>query len=299
MNEKHLIEKLDLDSFMKDKFKFNLAEQITLYHYTDIYGLEGILKNKEFWVSNASFLNDKTEIKYTLELCRKLIMEICERKHINSEKIISAFNFIVGNDLVETDYYLLSFCTNSDSNLLWSNYSNNDGYNISFKFPEIAFDFHREDHEYPLVGYVIYDEVEQKRIIEDVIEKFIVLSKYIGELDVLESSGVSEEDFFEQLGVVTAAISMASLFFKDECFSQEEEFRIAIDREKYSCRISNGAFIPYIKARFKKESVTGITIGPKNNMDITMEGLIQFLKLHDYNHIAKEKIEKSCIPYRY
>lgn len=303
MNDLDIIDELHLPSFMKEHFNFSDIEQKNLYHYTDIYGLEGILKHKEFWVSSANFLNDKTEIKYTLELCRELIIEICERKQIDDSQPMFLFEFFVKSHLEETDYYLLSFCTNPDSNLLWSNYSNNDGYNISFKFPEIAFDFYKEDSEYPLVAHVIYDKKKQKEILKGIIERFISLSKFFdpykfSELDQLLREGQGKE-LFVRLSTIITAINISSLFFKDVCFSQEEEFRIAISRESYSCRISNGTFIPYIKARFEKESVTGITIGPKNNMDITMEGLIQFLKLHEYNHIMKDDIRKSCIPYRY
>ncbi|MFO6498578.1 DUF2971 domain-containing protein [Bacillus paralicheniformis] len=293
---RNIVEARELYTLFEEKFQVG-DEPKVLYHYTNIYGLEGILKNNEFWVSNASFLNDKTEIKYTLDLSRQYLSELCEEKQIDKRKALSFFDLFVKERLEEVslDYYLLSFCTNEDSNLLWSNYSNNDGYNIAFKYPDINNDYYKETDEYPLSAYVIYDEVEQRKILKDYIEKIIEIVEYISVLKVEEI----QDEIYRRLGLVVGALKLSSLFFKDKCFSQEEEFRIAIKRKDYSCRISNGTFIPYIKARFEKESVKGITIGPKNNMDITMEGLIQFLKLHDYSHITKEKIEKSCIPYRY
>lgn len=292
----NIVEARELYTLFEEKFQFGYEPKV-LYHYTNIYGLEGILKNNKFWVSNASFLNDKTEIKYTLDLSRQYLSELCEEKQINKKEAITFFDLFVRERLeqVSLDYYLLSFCTNEDSNLLWSNYSNNDGYNIAFKYPDISSDYFIETEEYPLSAYVIYDEVEQRKILKDYIEKIIEIVEYVRDLKVEEI----QDEIYRRLGLVIGALKLSSLFFKDKCFSQEEEFRIAFSKKKPFCRISNGAFIPYITAGFNKESVTGITIGPKNNMDITMEGLIQFLKLHNYNHITKEKIKKSCIPYRY
>ena len=35
-----------------------------LYHYTNIYGLFGIITNKSLWLTRSDFLNDSTEITY-------------------------------------------------------------------------------------------------------------------------------------------------------------------------------------------------------------------------------------------
>ncbi|MEH7798951.1 DUF2971 domain-containing protein, partial [Bacillus safensis] len=84
----------------------------------------------------------------------------------------------------------------------------------------------------------------------------------------------------------------------------EEEFRIALlylnnnDSKIYDCRISNGTFIPYVKINVNRDSVRGVIIGPKNNMDINKEGLSKFLQKHDYD-LTKVSISKSKIPYRY
>src|SRR5581483_7479444 len=43
---------------------------LSIYHYTTIRGLEGILKNKVIFATNSDFLNDHTEI----ELGQKAIL---------------------------------------------------------------------------------------------------------------------------------------------------------------------------------------------------------------------------------
>ncbi len=39
----------------------------TIYHYTNDEGFKGIVKSKEIWMTNALFVNDKTELRVSLE----------------------------------------------------------------------------------------------------------------------------------------------------------------------------------------------------------------------------------------
>lgn len=282
-----------------------------LYHYTNINGLKGILEHKKFWVSHAHFLNDKTEINYTLDLSNKVFEEFCEK--LPKKKNISGIDFskkdltdylkeyydaIIESIFHQQNYsiYTLSFCTNGDSNLLWSNYSNNDGYCIQVNYQKLIGYLNKKSEFKDLVnaGRVIYDKQVQKKLLEEIFEKLFVVIKTILNPPFEPSEAIRHIAFL---------LRQYSIFFKDECFSQEEEFRIAIslpnDFENYLCRVSNGVFIPYIEADFEKDCVEGITVGPKNNMDISIDGLKQFLKLNQFNSIQDKNILKSSIPYRY
>ncbi|MBU5263440.1 DUF2971 domain-containing protein [Bacillus atrophaeus] len=284
---------------MADKYLKEEEKECTLYHYTNIYGLDGILEKREFWVSHSDFLNDKTELKYTLEICETLLQDKLKNNELK-EKILYKFNTVL-EFMSDHLIYILSLSTNGDSNLLWSNYSNNDGYNIAFSFPAIIrdFEFNQNHTNYNLYhSSVIYEKEHHIKAISEVIDYFIELAT-----EDIFFDGINDEYINGVAGIIRT-IQLFSIFFKDNCFSQEEEYRIAIvpflgQKIEYNCRISNGTFIPFIKFGFSKYRVKGITIGPKNNMDITLEGLVQFLNLHEYNHISKDYIRKSCIPYRY
>lgn len=43
-----------------------------MFHYTDLTAAKGILEAGEIWMTHASFLNDKEEIRNGYELFRKL-----------------------------------------------------------------------------------------------------------------------------------------------------------------------------------------------------------------------------------
>lgn len=270
----------------------------TLYHYTNVYGMEGILSNREFWASHSDFLNDKTEIKYSLDICKTLMKDKLKDNKLK-DGIYNKFDTVL-EIMNEQLVYILSFSTNGDSNLLWSNYSNNDGYNIAFSYPTIIKNMKLKNYDkynvYP--SRVIYEKEQHMKAISEVIDDFIESAEN-------EIRGVKTNDeYIKELTQIIMALQLFSIFFKDSCFSQEEEYRIAFvptgnAKSEYNCRISNGTFIPFIKIGFSEEFVEGVTIGPKNNMDITMEGLFQFLKLKKYKQITKENIRQSCIPYRY
>ncbi|MEC5229996.1 DUF2971 domain-containing protein [Bacillus inaquosorum] len=284
---------------MAEKYLKEEKKECTLYHYTNIHGLDGILDKKEFWVSHSDFLNDKTELKYTLEISKTLLQDKLKDNELK-DSILDEFNIAL--ELMNNySTYILSLSNNGDSNLLWSNYSNNDGYNIAFSFPDIIEDFkykQKYGNYYLYHSSVIYEKEHHIKAISEVIDYFIELAeKYV-------ISDSYNDKFITGITNIVRTIQLFSIFFKDNCFSQEEEYRIAIvpyyrKKIQYDCRISNGTFIPFIKLGFYKDRVKGITIGPKNNMDITLEGLVQFLNLHGYNHISKDSIRNSCIPYRY
>ncbi|PYH27432.1 hypothetical protein US8_00054 [Bacillus altitudinis] len=267
-----------------------------IFHYTNIYGLEGILKNEKFWVSHTDFLNDKTEKIYTLDLCTEIFVNICKENKLEGKEkdiYIKSFKFIMNMYFVDykQEFYTLSFSTNPDSNLLWANYSQNDGYCISFNLFEIL---EKIKNQNIVASIVIYDKETQKNTLKGIISNIFKI------INRNPSGDINNKDAAE-IKIIGEFLTWCSIFFKDVVFSQEQEFRIAFyfgEENNYKCRISNGVFIPYIEWGIDKPWVSGITIGPKNSMDINIQGLRKFIDLNLYN-LSDEKIRKSKIPYRY
>ncbi|MEH3007481.1 DUF2971 domain-containing protein [Bacillus pumilus] len=267
-----------------------------LYHYTSVYGLEGILKRREFWVSHSDFLNDKTERKYTLNLLINILDNKLEEKKKKKELIKAILDNINSLDF---PIYVLSFCQNKDSNLMWSNYSNNDGYNLEFDLSTFRSDFkildgNVEDSTATYKSKVIYDKKIHKEAISELADDYIEIFKKYSKIDI---------ELRIKINNLYLTLQILSAFFKDECFQQEEEHRFILvpafaDILAYHCRIANGAFIPYTRIGFESNLIKGVTIGPKNKMDISEEGLKSFLTLNEFDSETIE-IKRSNIPYRY
>lgn len=282
-----------------------------LYHYTSGEGLNSIINNESLWITKSNFLNDKGEIKYTFDLLLEIIDELMSNNPTEEEWDFKKFikkGIDKGKFLAEA--YILSLSTNYDSNLLWSNYSKNDGYNIGFSYPDIENTLEKscENEDSTILvlsNEIIYDEVKQRALLINEIANLYKIYIYCRKNSKLD-------DFYEYSNTIVANIFFHSVFFKANCFKQEEEFRIVIATDEnykktghIKCRFSNGVFIPYIDLPLVnnydttgKLCIESITIGPKNNLDIAQDGLRYFLNLHNLNE-NQVRIKKSQIPYRF
>lgn len=291
-------------------------EEGILYHYTSGESLKGIIEDEELRITKSEFLNDKGEIKYTHSIILEIIDEFMEGSPSDEEK---GFKTLIERGIDEEEFladsYVMPFSTNKDSNLLWSNYANNDGYNIGFRYPDIEkilnLNINRNKDKLSdqiavvLSGNVIYDEDKQREYLSREILDMYKIYMYCKKNEQLDK-------FFEYISKNKVNVFLHSLFFKASCFKQEEEFRIVImpgnkvkSANSLKCRFTNGVFIPYFKSSIINNSsgkirlpIESITIGPKNNLDIAENGLRYFLNLNglDENRV---KIKKSNIPYRY
>lgn len=309
----------DVDKFI-EKINYVYIEQKKeeriLYHYTSGESLKGIIEDEELRITKSEFLNDKGEIKYTHSTILKIIDEFMASNPSEEE---DGFKSLIERGIDEevflADSYVMPFSTNKDSNLLWSNYANNDGYNIGFRYPDIeeilnlningSKDKFLDQGAVVLSNNVIYDEDKQKEYLSREIICMYKIYIYCKKNEQLDK-------FFEYISKNKVNIFLHSLFFKASCFKQEEEFRIVImpgNKEKSAnslkCRFTNGVFIPYFKSSIINNSsgkirlpIESITIGPKNNLDIAENGLRYFLNLNCLDE-ESVKIKKSNIPYRY
>lgn len=296
-----------IQALEQDQLPF-LNEAIPLFHYTSAPALMGIIENEELWLTKSELLNDKLELKYTLDLVLSLIEEFLGDQEVEEEQLFKEWiKKSIESKFFSAEIYTLSLSTNGDSNLLWSNYANNDGYNIEFRYPEIVEvliknigKLHPDKGVGVFPYFVIYNLDQQVMLLK---KEIINLYKIF--LYALDQG--DETLCFKYGGKVLANIVMYSIFFKDNSFSQEEEFRIAVyfpdkiyGQSTSKCRLSNGVFIPFIALPISTEEkqllIKEITIGPKNSLDIAEQGLRHFL---DINQLPAATINKSKIPYRY
>ncbi len=265
------------------------------YHYTTIKALRGIISNNTLWVSNAMFLNDKSEVKYAVKFIEQ---QIRKNKKI-ANNVISVIEdyiyYIVDNS---EQIFVLSASSNDDSQLLWSNYSRMDGYCLGFDFSK-AWDkmylrtndknseVYKLNHKKQIrVDKVIYDRQEQKEFIK---EPLLAINKFFKKNPDSDLKSFLHY-FFHVL-----------MMFKDPKFKDEEEYRFVFiipEYEKFvQYYVANGILIPYIEIHFEnKIPLENIIIGPRNNIDIAEVSINSFLKSKGYEGV---KVTRSDIPLRY
>lgn len=301
------------------------------YHYTSPEGLMGILKTRTLYFTDCQFLNDRNErVNINNELSRfwsnnakyydkqfvSLIKDIrvtmyedYEYAYMESDRVYSKGTFC-------SRYFVLSASFDRDSLNMWKYYAKNstyDGYCIGLATYALVDEWiDRETGVAIESGAVLYySEDKQEAILKAVNKLYENWCIY----KVSEAFNKKIQDDF------TSWASIASLFFKDDCFAGEQEYRfIAIapkdslnelfyeyngeKHKMYDFRLVNGCPTPFIRMPFNFWNVNdcwainSIGVSPCLNADIKELGLKTYLDSLDYK-MANCKIRRSNIPLRY
>ncbi len=267
-----------------------------LYHYTTIDALINIVSRNEFWITKWDFLNDVDEFRVALDACVELLNEEKIKPEIIKD-VVNSVNEILYTNESSHDYFILSFSCDNDSQLLWSNYSDFDGVNIEVDFTKFIENLNHNILWHGLVNYCFKSQIEslRKTFYDEFINvKDFGMIKSLSEINKLE--GREYEMTISHMSIICVLFSM---FFKRDCFAGEKEYRFVFCCEKkqeISFRNKNRTVIPYIKKQIENiDYITGITIGPTNQVDITAKGISELLHYYQRN----VNICKSQIPLRF
>lgn len=298
-----------------------------IYHYTSPQGLYGILANTTLRFTDCVFLNDKSEYTHIRKPLFKAYEEIKNDLHNDLDNSIFAMlneNFEANDvkttvkdnksaqDLDKKRYFI--FCASTVHDLLgmWNYYVKNgkyQGYNIGFGISHLLDCFLSISNPEVDVfyGQVIYKEKDQIRLLKD------LLFKADQDFEEKMRNAASEEDLHagvqEIIEEVLSYIENYRLFFKDEAFSNEKEYRfilkLPLDYKKaendpinMGFDVRNGVFTPYCDLSINKQkTIDAINLSPMLESELAKQGLSRYLKQMGYN--KKNVIGQSSIPIRY
>jgi len=289
-----------------------LEEGDKLYHYTSAAGLQGIV-GKEFWVTESHFLNDRSEFQIGIETYLEMIKEYISNDELKN-RIIKELKAEmermyqvpeIGDRVAYYGEYVISFCLEEDSILMWSEYSDFMGYSMEFDFQKLLDSFSNVYFH----GTVIYNKQEQMRYMKKTFEKEFFNGKLGSNVltweDLLHLNDEQWKDFINHSSVICMLFNM---FFKKECFAGEKEYRFIFscihdggllkeeEWERQYFRIKNGVYIPFVKQQISSlKSLESVMVGPRNESDIAVKGLEYFFR----NEKLNVKVKKSAIPLRY
>lgn len=267
-----------------------------LYHYTKGSSLMNILNTQAIFATRSSFLNDTNEMGYILLVINDVIREIKKpawRELLKTEIVNSLESFR------RHDSFVLSFSTDGDSITLWAEFGDRTGYSIAFDGGKLISQI-EDNQDIYCHGYVIYSEERQRALIRRLLTEMI--PKKIGNSfeDIMEDaeSGKNMEQFAELCRRMKKILSVYALFFKQEEFAPEHEYRLVFrdpDRSRIEFREKDGFLLPYIEINVGKMPVTRVTVAPKNHVDLAKKGMIQYLEQLGYD----VPVELSRLKLRY
>lgn len=289
-----------------------------LYHYTSASGLKGICE-EGFWVTECGFLNDSMEYKVASEVFGEVLdshmhnKELCSRiqEKVKAEvERLQSTSLSVNEEIAYGGDYIISFCKDYDSPIMWSSYSNYFGYCVQFDAEKLLSSFKGNRNYGFLHGEVIYDYNQQIKLIENTIINDYFNNKqgfdYLNNWEDFDK--ITEENIEDLYWILATDVSAYNMFFKLPCFEGEHEYRFVFmvghDGGRYKkdqlfkqfFKIKDEVLIPYIKVPLNSlDSIERVAVGSKNKSDIAVKGvkyLFRNLK-HDID------VEKSCVPLRY
>lgn len=306
-----------------------------IYHYTSPEGLYGIIENSSLRFSDIQFLNDKSEYNHISKPLKIAFNELKESIPFDYDEIL----YYIDKQYETTVYKILSgsgwntkfgftdmkhyvFCASKveDSLGMWNYYVKNgkyQGYNIGITVNQFlsCFKLIEEPKIKILYGDVIYNEYEQVKVLSkllvDVSNKFKEKVKKIENQQYRVDDEDAERRIASQecIGEILYNIDSLRLFFKDNAFRNEEEFRFVIKaprdyspiktgKLKTGFTIKQGIITPYCDLEIdKKKTVNSIMVSPIMEGDLAKRGLERVLRYYDYNKDIK--IHQSNIPIRY
>ena len=263
-----------------------------LWHYTSISGVKGILTEGNLWFSDATFLNDTSELSHAVDIAEEVIGQ--RLKEEGSKPVVreylQAFLDRAKGDREDrqsvgsiNSAFVACFCKDGDSLHLWRAYtSGGRGYSIGF-FPNIilsqlkplqiterllptklledgSLDFHEKSRIYrPALREVIYDEEEQKALLEKLVDSFSqIIIDFESELQLGNVNNWTKFAFVDQLFPVFYQYLCC---FKHPTFKEEHEWRFIYTpdlrllpttakgaiKKDIEYRESGGYIVPYIK----------------------------------------------------
>ncbi len=277
-----------------------IPPEASLYHYTKCGGAQGILSERNIWATRSDFLNDINEIQYIISVAGEVLKELEKPEW---RRLLENHLARTASEMKKNDYYILSFSAEGDSITLWSEFGEKTGYNLQFQSGELL----RQIEHFRKVayhGYVIYSGREQRKIIRDLIWKSIPEAQGCSFEDIMEEGVKNKESavFRKFCRSFQKALAIYALFFKQEEFAAEGEYRMAFkkkEEERVMFEAKSGFLRPYIPVRLAdgkmRIPIQSITVAPKNHVDLAKKGMAEYMKYMGYD----VEIRLSRIKLRY
>jgi hypothetical protein len=279
-----------------------------LYHYTSINGLLGIIESKSIWAANVLYLNDASELNYSLELLKDEIHKFINgisnalsHKHIFFDRILQDIPEWITSQRFA--FFVSSFSEEGDLLSQWRGYCPGGiGFSLGFQSNRIS-EWCSKQRNCTLKP-CIYDENKQRKELRILIDKLVI--RYEKEMTNYQQGLGADKEIELAVDFLLGFIKIAPTF-KHPKFKEENEWRIIKDiflrsqdepiLIKY--RKGNSMVVPYIEIPLPSTGeipfINKVIVGPTRDPILSKASIEMLLKSHN---VKFDKVEYSTIPYR-
>jgi len=242
-----------------------------VYHYTSGEGVHGIINTEKvpnIRFTDIDFLNDSQELVHGKERILTQLKTV-QNSFKQPMGLVRKLEAELETAMKNHSFYTASFCNKGDKLRQWLAYCPNGGYSIGFDKAQLIDHFksfgHKLSEDSSVAASIEYDRVA-------------LAGKA---LHIMRSKSREKEDYL--------SILRDSLFYKDDNFSDEEEFRVLLP----DCRtnepliegwhVKNNIIIPYINEPLPISMVKEIYISPMHDQALAQKSLEKIKKARGYN----------------
>lgn len=267
----------------------------SIYHYTDLNGLKGIVEHNDLWLTNSRFSNDDQEMTHGLDVVREVIAEELEASVPAGRKDYLRRVVRILNAPSPEGVYICCFCQTSNLLSQWRGYGAN-GTGVCLEFDPSKFSFITGPDSPPRglvrLWSVFYDRATQRNIVKQALD--------FG----FNQQGI---DAAERARRATDAILFFIPTFKNADFAEEKEIRLIFTpnpdfASQPDFRISRGMLTPYYSLQAlaaaslpRQLPLTRVLIGPSKHQTVNGESARMLFNKTNYHDV---KIDYSKTPYR-
>ena len=218
-----------------------------IYHYTDVNGLMGILRERRFRLSHISTLNDPAEMHYGRKLIGEILAaRINEASEVSREFLTQLGSAFQGYSGGIQDHFLISFCGKGNLLSQWRTYADQGrGYSLGFTFSPATRISATDNLPFPIEPYfrkVIYRPADQTELVQKWLDLALgtvtTKPRATDEIPMLASQAVSP-------------LLDMMLCFKSAVFEEENEWRLVrVARDNHETHLidfrgSFGQLVPF------------------------------------------------------
>jgi len=200
-----------------------------LHHYTDAFGLHGIISSNCLWATATQFSNDLSEIEYAVSIAIEVIKEIW-----GSKKTMSPWESLLAEHLTQLldtplhtfgQPFIVSFCEDGDLLSQWRAYGRTSGFSLAFS-PLSQRDKVRlisKGGFRTMVKKVVYDHNKQRERLSFILRRFIEL---VNGFSFATTSSEGKSAHVELSLLLILEMTDWACATKHGSFSEEKEWRI-------------------------------------------------------------------------
>jgi hypothetical protein len=270
----------------------------TLYHYTSLSGVLGIIGSRTLWASDIRYMNDSAELRHTADLVEREVVERINAGH-NRPNLLTSFLDWVKNRITN-GHILFGASFRANGNLLsqWRGYSAvGKGASLGFNPQTVSRCAAQQQFR---LGRCIYDRSAQQGLIAKVVDAVEVLSKDVDD-------GVANEVYHQLFEHLESDLLRLAAILKHPSFEEEQEWRLVSPvipdyrQAAVNFREGRSMLVPYISfsllpADSEVMDLDHVFLGPTPNISLSMNSMKMCLAKHSIR--PTRGIEYCQIPYR-